>query len=67
MKAYVVTMHRWGDHENHSYVLGVWSYPILARSHGLTEESLRGGKYKHEVTEWVIDAEEPEDYWKEEV
>ena len=66
MKVYVVTMYRWGNHEDHSYVLGVWSHPIVAENNGLTEESFRGGKYEHEVTEWTIDGNEHDNMWKDE-
>jgi hypothetical protein len=58
MKVYVVTMYRWGNHEEHSYVLGVWTNKIVAENYGITEESWRGGKYESEVTEWDLDANE---------
>ena len=51
---YVVTMYRYGDREKHSYVTGVFSDPDLARRSGYDEEFVRGGKYKAEVTTWVI-------------
>jgi len=66
MKVYVVTMYRWGDQENHSYVLGVWTHPIVAENNGLTEESFRGGKYEHKVTEWILDGNESDNNWKDE-
>ncbi len=58
MKVYVITMYRWGNHEAHSYVLGVWSNIDTALLQGRIEESYRGGKYSPEVTEWTIDASE---------
>ncbi len=58
MKVYVVTMYRWGSHEDHSYVLGVWTNKIVAENYGITEESWRGGKYDAEVTEWDLDGNE---------
>jgi hypothetical protein len=58
MKIYVVTMYRYGDHEKHSYVLGCWSNSFVAKMYGLTEESWRAGKYKHEITEWILDSNE---------
>jgi hypothetical protein len=61
MKVYVVTMYRYGDREKHSYVLGVWSTRELAYKYGLTEESWRGQKYGHVITEWNIDANECDD------
>mgnify|MGYP000960774940 CR=1 FL=1 len=58
MKVYVVTMYRWGNQEEHSYVLGVWSNEELALLHGKNEESWRGGKYEPKVTSWEVDANE---------
>ena len=58
---YVVTMYRYGDREKHSYVLGVWSTIKEAELFGLTEESFRGGKYKHHITEWIVDSNECDD------
>lgn len=49
MKVYVVTMYRWGDRENHSYVLGVWDDKDVAIEKGKEEISYRGGKYEPEV------------------
>lgn len=54
MAVYVVTMYRYGDREKHSYVYGVFSDPYLARRSGDDEEFVRGGKYKAEVTTWII-------------
>lgn len=54
MKVYVVTMYRYGNHEAHSYVLGVWNSKKLAEKHGNLEMIWRGGKYKPDITEWVI-------------
>ena len=55
---YVTTMYRYGDHEKHSYVLGVWSDRETAQRAGGTEELWRVDKYKAEVTEWTVDANE---------
>ena len=57
-KVYVVTMYRWGNHEDHSYVLGVWTNKIVAENYGITEEAYRGGKYDAEVTECDLDGNE---------
>lgn len=54
----VVTMYKHGDHNEHSYVLGVWSDEDKARSAGLIEEVWRGKKYQHEITTWFVDANE---------
>lgn len=61
MKVYVTTMYRFGNRDLHSYVLGVWSTRELAEAHGNNETVWRGGKYKPEVTEWTIDANEYDD------
>lgn len=54
MVVYVVTMYRYGDREKHSYVYGVFSDQEIAQRHGYDEEFVRGGKYKAEVTTWII-------------
>lgn len=54
MIVYVVTMYRYGDHEKHSYVYGVFSDEDLAQRSGYDEEFVRGGKYKAEVTVWIV-------------
>lgn len=43
---YVVTMYRWGDYENHSYVLGVFSSYDRAYEGRRADEIYRGGKYE---------------------
>lgn len=55
---YVVTMYRYGNHERHSYVLGVWSNEKDAVKAGFVEETWRAGKYKAEITTWIVDANE---------
>lgn len=55
---YVVTMYRYGNHEKHSYVLGVWSTKKEAQRMGNVEELWRGDKYTAEITEWIVDANE---------
>ena len=57
MTVYVVMMYRYGDHENHSYVLGVYSTRDKAMYAGASEAFDRAGKYSAEVTEWKIDSE----------
>ena len=48
--AYVVTMYRYGDKENHSYLLGVYDDEELAVSEAQIEQTYRGGnKYYPEV------------------
>jgi hypothetical protein len=46
---YIVTMYRWGDRDNHSYVIGVFDDHHTAMGAGFLEERWRGGKYKAEI------------------
>jgi hypothetical protein len=50
MKIYVVTMYRWGDRENHSYVVGAFADDEeRAVRLGKEMHEYRGGKYDPEV------------------
>lgn len=53
-KYYITTMYRWGAHENHSYVIGVWSKKAKAIDEGVKESEDRGGKYNPEVREFDL-------------
>lgn len=53
-KIYVVKMNRWGNQENHSYVLGVYTDIQKALNAANYEETERGGKYKAEINEMAI-------------
>lgn len=57
MKAIVYTVHayRWGDRENHSYTVGVFSKKHAAMKAADEEKDYRGGKYECEVLEMEID------------
>lgn len=56
---YVVTMYRWGDRENHSYVHGVFSKKKKALDEAQAEKEYRGGnKYYPEVLE--MDLNDPQ-------
>ena len=55
---FVVTMYRYGDHDKHSYILGVWSTKSLAELYGKNEEVWRNNKYVAETTKWIIDGNE---------
>lgn len=50
-KLYVVTMYRWGDRNNHSYVLGAFTHKTRAEKRGEMERDMRGGKYMPECLE----------------
>lgn len=58
MKQSVYTVHayRWGNRENHSYIVGVYSKKHAALMAANTEEDFRGGKYVCEVLEWQMDS-----------
>lgn len=47
---YVVEALRWGDRENHSYVVGVYSNRETAEAAVESETDWRGGKYECVVT-----------------
>lgn len=52
---YIVTMHRYGDDERHSYILGVYSKSQRARREAEIEEDNRSGKYVARITEMHLD------------
>lgn len=54
-KLYTVHAYRWGDRENHSYSVGVYSTKTKALKAKSVEEDWRGGKYTCEVIEWDVD------------
>jgi hypothetical protein len=58
MKVYTVDAFRWGDRENHSYLVGVYSTKEKAEKAARQEEVYRGGKYECEILEWDIDNKE---------
>jgi len=76
MTVFVVTMYRWGDRENHSYVLGVFTTKENAEKAGEAERQYRGGsKYFYECLEVALDSDDYENhvvavemgkpYWRE--
>ena len=54
---YVVEMLRWGDPENHHYLIGVFSNLQKALEAGIENEQYRGGcgKYQPRISECAID------------
>lgn len=52
---YVVTAYRFGDHECHSYVVGVFLKKLAAMKAAEKEEEYRGGKYSCEILEVPLD------------
>jgi hypothetical protein len=60
---HVVVAYRWGDVNNHSYVVGVYSNKEKALNAAGIEYSNRGGKYECHITEHEIDfIEDLEDF-----
>ena len=55
MKVYVVMMYRWGNRENHSYVVGVFSTEEKAIEAAQEEDNNRARKYDPEILEVTID------------
>ena len=49
MIVYCVTAYRWGDRENHSYVVGVFDDLERAIHYAKAEKEWRGGKYDCEI------------------
>ena len=60
-KVYTVHSYRFGDRENHSYIVGVYSSPEKALKEAELEELNRRGEYVCEVIEWEIDSRFEED------
>jgi hypothetical protein len=48
---YLVTMYRYGDHQEHSYPIGMFEDKRTAEDIGREEEEYRNGKYDHYITE----------------
>lgn len=54
---YTVHAYRWGEPDNHSYIVGVYPKKHAALKAADTEEEYRGGnKYACEVLEWALGA-----------
>ncbi len=53
-EVYTVHAHRWGNRDNHSYIVGVYPDKEQAIKAAEDEEQHRGGKYSCEVTEWSL-------------
>ena len=54
-KVYTVHAYRWGDRDNHSYSVGVFSRKTKALNEAEDHRVHRGGKYECEVIEWSVD------------
>lgn len=60
MTIYIVTAYRWGQRDNHSYVVGAWDSLRRAKAAARAEFHDRGGKYGVEVCK--ADTKMPVDY-----
>jgi hypothetical protein len=58
MKVYTVDAFRYGDRENHSYLVGVYSTDEKAEKAARKEESKRDKTYECEILEWDLDKKE---------
>ena len=56
LQIYVVTMYRWGNRENHSYVEYVGDSENAAVKAGENEASRRGGKYDYEIDMFILNS-----------
>lgn len=54
-KLFVVNMYKYGDHNNHSYLLGVFTKKQMAVDTAVKEEDDRGDKYSAEIVEVAPD------------
>jgi hypothetical protein len=52
---FVVEALRWGDRENHSYVIGVFTTREQAELAGEVEVSWRANKYEYHISEFMLD------------
>ncbi len=55
MNVYVATMYRYGEKENHNYIIGVYTTRNIAIHNGNAEILWRGFKYYPEVVEVELD------------
>jgi len=67
MKVFVTIMHRWGDPDNHTYVLGVFTSKEEAELHGQKEHEWRGNKYEPVVKAFTVDDPKLLEKYKEEL
>jgi hypothetical protein len=67
MEIYVVTAYRWGDRNNHSYVLGAFNKITKAVKCADSHAQYRGGKYACVVDEVVLNSfnDDSDEYSKE--
>lgn len=62
MKIYIVESWRWGDKEDHSYVLGCWDNLESAKKAADNHARYRGGKYQCVVQQSTLNEEMDSDW-----
>lgn len=62
MNIYIVEAWRWGDKEDHSYVVGCWDNLEAAKRAAMTHAEYRGGKYQCVVQHSKLNEEMPQDW-----
>lgn len=67
MKIFVTIMHRWGDPDNHTYVLGVFTSEEEAERYGQMEHQYRGNKYDPVVKAFTVNDPKLLEKYKENV
>jgi hypothetical protein len=56
METYVIIAHRWGDINNHSYLVAVCDSQFIAQRYADNETASRGGKYGCSVYKKIMNA-----------
>lgn len=56
METYVVLAYRWGEIENHSYLVAVCDNQFIAQRYADNETTFRGGKYACFVYKKIMNA-----------
>ena len=62
MNIYIVEAWRWGDREDHSYVLGCWDNLEEAKKIAVDHAHYRGGKYQCVVQQSVLNKQMDSDW-----
>ena len=65
MKIYIVTMYRYGEKENHNYIVGAYTTKNIAIQNGNLEILWRGYKYYPEIVKIELNKNNDVDYFPE--
>ena len=60
---FIVKMERWGDYENHSYLIGVFNNYMTASLEGQNHRQYRGGKYEPKIIALDIEGKLDKKYY----